>query len=62
MNRGLFSSATAEWSTPQWLFDALHIRFGFTVDVCATPSNAMLPRYFTKLEDGLAQRISSKIT
>ena len=35
-----FLSATPEWGTPQWLFDALHRRFHFTLDVCATPENA----------------------
>lgn len=51
----LFSSANSEWSTPQWLFDSLHIRFAFTVDVCALPANAKLPRYFSPADDGLAQ-------
>jgi len=55
MNPGLFSSATAEWETPQWLFDELHKRFCFTLDVCATPDNAKLPRYFTPADDGLSQ-------
>jgi site-specific DNA-methyltransferase (adenine-specific) len=55
MNTALFSSATDEWATPQWLFDALHARFGFTLDVCAAPGNAKLPRYFSLVDDGLAQ-------
>ena len=50
-----FSSATDEWPTPRWLFDALHAEFGFTLDPCATPENAKCPVYFTKLEDGLRQ-------
>jgi phage N-6-adenine-methyltransferase len=41
-------------TTPE-LFDPLHERFGFTVDVCALPHNAKLPRYFTPDDDGLAQ-------
>ena len=55
INSGIFSSATAEWSTPQSLFDALHTRFDFTLDVCATAQNAKLPRYFSPVDDGLAQ-------
>lgn len=50
-----FSSASDEWPTPQFLFDALHAEFKFTVDVCASPANAKLPRFYTRLEDGLRQ-------
>jgi hypothetical protein len=35
-----FRSDTHVWSTPQAFFDALDAEFGFTVDVCALPSNA----------------------
>ena len=56
MNTDLhFSSATAEWETPQAFFDKLNAEFGFTLDVCATPENAKCARYFTKETDGLAQ-------
>jgi phage N-6-adenine-methyltransferase len=41
--------------TPPELFDPLHARFRFTVDVAALPHNAKLPRYFTPEQDGLAQ-------
>jgi len=50
-----FSSATCEWSTPQWLFDALAREFAFTLDPCATRENAKCPRFFTREADGLAQ-------
>jgi len=50
-----FSSATDLWATPQDFFDRMHERFGFTLDVCATPDNAKCPRFFTQAEDGLAQ-------
>lgn len=49
------TSATVEWATPQGLFDTLHARFGFTLDVAADDSNAKCPRYFTQKEDGLVQ-------
>jgi phage N-6-adenine-methyltransferase len=39
--------------TPQALFDALHLEFGFTLDAAALPENAKLPRFFTPEEDGL---------
>jgi len=41
-------------TTPE-VFDPLHERFRFTVDVAAPPHNAKLPRYFTRELDGLAQ-------
>jgi len=50
-----FSSATDEWATPQWLFDALHREFAFTLDPCATRENAKCARFFTREDDGLAQ-------
>jgi phage N-6-adenine-methyltransferase len=50
-----FSSETNEWATPQALFDRLDAKWRFDLDVCATPENAKCSRYFTALEDGLAQ-------
>lgn len=37
------------------VFDPLHERFNFTVDVAASPANAKLPRFYTSEDDGLAQ-------
>ncbi len=48
-------SKTCEWSTPQWLFDALDAEFHFTLDPCATPLNAKCGHCFTLKEDGLEQ-------
>jgi phage N-6-adenine-methyltransferase len=36
-------------------FAPLHERFRFTIDACATPANARLPRYWTKDDDALTQ-------
>jgi len=47
VNRGLFSSASGEWATPQDLFDVLHAEFGFTLDPCATAENAKCPKFYT---------------
>lgn len=55
INQGLFSSASAEWETPQWLFDKLDAEFHFGLDPCATAENAKCERFFTKEEDGLTQ-------
>jgi phage N-6-adenine-methyltransferase len=54
LNRGIYSSASAEWETPLELFDALNEIFHFTLDVCATPLNAKCARYYTKADDGLS--------
>lgn len=37
------------------VFNPLHERFGFTVDVAASAENAKLPRFYTVEQDGLAQ-------
>ncbi len=50
-----FSSETAEWPTPQWLFDALDQEFGFTLDPCSTDANAKCQRHFTRETNGLRQ-------
>jgi phage N-6-adenine-methyltransferase len=42
-------------ATPPEVFDPLNERFGFTLDACALPHNAKLPRYFTPELDGLEQ-------
>lgn len=56
-----FSSKTDQWSTPHDFFEKLNAEFGFDLDVCATPDNAKCPRYFTKLDDGLAQEWCGKV-
>lgn len=53
--KGMTSSATPEWATPQDLFDKLNAEFRFNVDVCATPQNAKCGLYFTKEQDGLTE-------
>jgi len=55
INKGMMSSKTGEWSTPQDFFDKLDADFHFSLDVCATDENAKVPQYFTKEIDGLAQ-------
>ena len=55
MTKGMYSSATPEWATPQALFDAYNDEFHFNVDVCANIGNAKCYHYFTKEIDGLKQ-------
>src|SRR5579872_1504519 len=57
-----FSSASAEWATPQCLFDELSRLFGgFTLDPCATAANAKCETFFTRERDGLTQRWEGKV-
>jgi len=55
MNKGMFSSGSCEWETPQAFFDTVNGLYHFDLDVCASHSNAKCKRYFTKEEDGLLQ-------
>lgn len=51
----LYSSASNEWATPQYLFDELDREFHFTLDPCASESNHKCDKYFTEEDDGLSQ-------
>lgn len=55
LNKGLLTSNTDIWETPQELFDELNNIYGFETDVCALPENAKCARYFTPEQDGLKQ-------
>lgn len=55
INKGLFSSNTELWSTPQDFFDELNKEFDFDLDPCALPENAKCAKFFTPEDDGLAQ-------
>lgn len=55
LTRGLTSSNTDNWATPQALFDKLDAVFHFTLDVCASKDNAKCKKYYTKEQDGLKQ-------
>jgi phage N-6-adenine-methyltransferase len=56
-----FRSDSDLWETPQALFDELNAEFHFTVDVCALPHNAKLPRYYSPEQDGLRQDWSGEV-
>lgn len=55
INKGLFSSNTDLWATPQWFFDKLNEEFCFDTDVCAAPENAKCKHFYTKQDDGLSR-------
>ena len=56
-----FSSATVEWPTPQWLFEALDKEFGFSLDPCSTDGNAKCAKHYTRKDDGLRQSWAEEI-
>ena len=59
INKGLLTSTTDQWATPQDFFDACEKQYGkFGIDVCADASNAKCVKYFDKQIDGLKQTIS----
>jgi phage N-6-adenine-methyltransferase len=58
LTKGMFTSRTDDWSTPQDAFDQLNTEFQFTLDVCASSKNAKCERYYTKEHNGLEQNWS----
>lgn len=53
MTKGMYTSSSEEWGTPQTLFNRLNKEFNFTLDICASKENAKCPKYYTKEEDAL---------
>ena len=54
-NKGMWTSNTDLWSTPQNLFVELNKEFQFDLDTCADDSNHKCDKYFTRELDGLKQ-------
>ena len=55
MIKGLYTSNSDEWETPQDFFDRLNDEFHFTLDPCSTDENAKCAKHYTKEQDGLSQ-------
>lgn len=55
IHQSLYSSRTDEWPTPADFFVALDREFRFTLDPCASLTNAKCLRFYTKEDDGLRQ-------
>ena len=55
LTKGVFSSTTDLWETPQDFYDRLNDEFHFDLDPCALPDNAKCEKYFTPEDDGLKQ-------
>lgn len=49
-----FVSKRQDWETPESVFLPLDKEFGFTLDVCALPSNAKCSKWFSPEIDGLS--------
>ena len=55
MTKGMYTSNSEAWGTPQELFNRLNKEFNFTLDICASKENAKCHKYYTKEEDALKQ-------
>lgn len=55
ITKGMFTSQSGEWETPQDLFDSLDAEFGFTLDACAVAGNAKCRVFYSPRQDGLKQ-------
>jgi len=51
----MFSSKSSEWETPPELFRQLDDIFHFTIDLAASPGNALCKRYYTIKDNALKQ-------
>jgi phage N-6-adenine-methyltransferase len=61
---GANRSGITGWPTPQWLVDQLAEEFapgGFDLDPAATAANAKAPRFYTAVDDGLAQPWTGRV-
>lgn len=53
ITKGLMTSNSDEWATPQKLFDELNSKYHFTLDPCSTDENHKCKTYFTRADNGL---------
>lgn len=51
--KALHSSKKDDWGTPIDFFNKLDKQYNFTVDLCASHENALLPRYVDDVESGV---------
>lgn len=60
ITKGLFTSVTDEWATPQALYDELDREFHFTLDPCASADNHKCEKWYSKSDDGLSKSWSGE--
>lgn len=53
INKALFSNDSAEWETPDFLFDALNAEFHFTLDAAASMENRKVRVFYSVHQDAL---------
>jgi len=56
----MFSSNSAEWSTPQDFYERLNNRFQFDLDPCCTKETSKCEEFYTEEDDGLTKSWSGK--
>lgn len=59
--KGIFSSQTNEWATPQSFFNELNDEFHFTLDPCSTHDNAKCVNHYTIEDDGLSKNWGGQV-
>ena len=55
INKGLFTSNSSEWGTPQKFYEELDREFQFELDVCSSKENHKCDKYFTIEDNGLSK-------
>ena len=55
ITRGMMSSTTDMWGTPQEFFQRMDEEYHFETDVCAIKENAKCPHFYSPEDDGLAK-------
>ena len=55
MTKGMYTSETDDWSTPQDFFDVLNEEFNFTLDPCSSKENHKCEKFYTIEDDGLSK-------
>ena len=53
ITRGMMSSTTDMWGTPQAFFERMDEEYHFQTDVCAIKENAKCPHFYSPEDDGL---------
>lgn len=61
INSSWYASSSDEWATPQDFYDRLNDRYHFTLDPCASETNAKCTKYYTKVQDGLIKDWSGEV-
>lgn len=61
ITKGLMSSNSNEWATPEKIFNELNKEFNFTLDPCSTHRNAKCKKHYTIEENGLIQDWSKDV-